>query len=194
MMKNSRSGIESRPNASRMHRLWIHPRVARVTRILVPCDFSKRSREAIRAMGPFIRSLRTAVTLVHVVEPHRCPADYGYGPVVREIVDPEAIKRARSRLKRMAQRMAGGGEPPECLVLSGVPFFEITQAAKALESDLILMNHSGAETPSGVGRTTERVVRLAPCPVFVFNTSCRRALPRPAAPTIYESKNQTCPV
>jgi len=70
---------------------------------------------------------------------------------------------------RLSLRMAHGSRPVEVLVLSGTAPFEITQAAKALGTDLIIMGcHGKSAAPGRLGSTAEEVVRQAPCPVFVL--------------------------
>jgi nucleotide-binding universal stress UspA family protein len=107
--------------------------------------------------------------LLHVVKPVRCEADFGYGPVTRESPDQNELRKGRARLKRLSLKMAHGSRPAKVLVLSGTAPFEITQAAKALGTDLIIMGcHGKSEGTGRLGSTAEEVVRQAPCPVFVL--------------------------
>jgi nucleotide-binding universal stress UspA family protein len=109
------------------------------------------------------------LTLVHVVKPFTCQTDCGYGPVTRQIPDQPEVRKARARLKRLARKLSGVPRPAEIQVLSGTAPFEITQAAKALGTDLIIMAcHGTREAPNHIGRIAEAVVRRAPCPVFVL--------------------------
>jgi nucleotide-binding universal stress UspA family protein len=65
--------------------------------------------------------------------------------------------------------MTHGAAPAKMLVLSGAAPFEITQAAKALGTDLIIMGCHGENAAAHpIGSTAEQVVRQAPCPVFVL--------------------------
>jgi bisphosphoglycerate-independent phosphoglycerate mutase (AlkP superfamily) len=65
--------------------------------------------------------------------------------------------------------MTGRANCAKVLVLSGTAPFEITQAAKALGTDLIIMSsHGESETARQLGSTAEQVMRQAPCPVFVL--------------------------
>jgi nucleotide-binding universal stress UspA family protein len=54
-------------------------------------------------------------------------------------------------------------------VVHGVPFQEILDTAKARQVDLIIMGTHGRTGLSHVlsGSVTEKVVRLAPCPVLI---------------------------
>lgn len=137
--------------------------------ILVPVDFSAESRRAVEYAGMVGNRFRSSVTLLHVVKPLTCEADFGYGPVKRQSPDQNEVRKGRARLKRLALKMAHGAAPAKLLVLSGTAPFEITEAAKALGTDLIIMGcHGKSEAACHLGSTAERVVRQAPCPVFVL--------------------------
>ena len=137
--------------------------------ILVPLDFSAESRRAVKYASAVGKRFRASVTWVHVVKPLTYQADYGYGGVTRQIPDQEEVRKARSRLKRLSLKMTHSSTPTKVLVLSGTAPFEITQAAKALGTDLIIMGcHGENEATRQLGSTAEQVVRQAPCPVFVL--------------------------
>jgi nucleotide-binding universal stress UspA family protein len=136
--------------------------------ILVPIDFSEESKKAIHYALPLAKQLGATITLLHVTEPISFPADYGYGPVVRQIPDKAAMKKAKARLKGLGQKMIGSASLGETIVLSGDACFEITEAARALEADLIIIGSHGCDgATSTVGSTAEKVFRHATCPVLV---------------------------
>jgi len=109
------------------------------------------------------------MTLLHVVKPIKCQADFGYGPVMRESPDQNEVRKGIARLKRLSLKMAHGSRAATVLVLSGTAPFEITEAARALGTDLIIMScHGEGESVGRLGTTAEEVVRRAPCPVFVL--------------------------
>jgi nucleotide-binding universal stress UspA family protein len=144
-------------------------RAAPAVRILVPVDFSTESRRALKYAGAVGKRFRASVTLVHVVNPLTCEADYGYGVVTRQVPDQSEVRKARARLTRLSLKMTGRPNCAKVLVLSGTAPFEITQAAKALGTDLIIMSsHGESETARQLGSTAEQVMRQAPCPVFVL--------------------------
>jgi nucleotide-binding universal stress UspA family protein len=144
-------------------------RAAPVANILVPVDFSTASRQAVEYASTVGKRSPGSMTLLHVVKPIRCQADFGYGPVTRESPDQNEVRKGRARLKRLSLKMAHGSPPAKVLVLSGTAPFEITQAAKALGTDLIIVGcHGKGEAAGSLGSTAEEVVRHAPCPVFVL--------------------------
>ena len=141
----------------------------RLAKILMPIDFSDESIKAIQYAMPLAREFGATISLVHVIEPILFPADYGYGPVMRQIPSDKPIGKMKARLAKLGKRTIGPGLLAETMVLSGVAFSEITQAAKAMETDLIIMGtHGYAGLRRAVmGSTAEKVVRHAPCPVLV---------------------------
>jgi nucleotide-binding universal stress UspA family protein len=160
----------------------------RIAKIVVPIDFSDESKEAIQYAVPFAREVGATVTLFHVTQPITFPADYGYGPVVRRVPDDAGMKRARTRLKGLGQKMIGPGILGETIVLSGDPGFEITEAARAIEADLIIIaSHGRDQAAQEVGSTAEKVVRHASCPVFVLRKK-ERGLPGPKHKESYAQK------
>ena len=66
-------------------------------------------------------------------------------------------------------RILGPCRIVETVIRNGLAFFEITEAAKALNADLIIIGTHGYSgvTRAIMGSTAEKVVRHAPCPVLV---------------------------
>jgi nucleotide-binding universal stress UspA family protein len=147
----------------------LHEQEIHLARILVPTDFSNDSKRAIEYARAFAKRFGARITLLHVVELESCPADFGYGPVTMQIPCKDELKKARTKLNSLGRKLIGEKLFEESLALSGTASFEITEAAKALETDLIIMGTHGDEgreqTP--MGSTAERVVRHAHCPVFI---------------------------
>jgi nucleotide-binding universal stress UspA family protein len=137
--------------------------------ILVPIDFSDESAKALRYALPFARCHGAKITLLHVVTPHHCAVDYGYGPVNREIPDKARMSRINDRLEVFARTHLGRHHPAGLIVRHGAPFDEITRAARQLNSDFIIMSTRGCGNleQGELDSTSERVVRHAPCPVMV---------------------------
>jgi universal stress protein A len=138
-------------------------------RILVPVDFSRESAKAMRYAVTLARQFDASITLVHVVEPAYGPPELVGGVAARRVSDRERLARAKSKLGIMGQRILGPCRIVETVIRSGLAFFEITEAAKALASDLIVVGTHGygGVTRSVMGSTAEKVIRHAPCPVLV---------------------------
>lgn len=141
----------------------------RLQRILVPVDFSRESAKAMRYAVTLARQFDAAITLVHVVEPAYGPGGLGDGPLEKPASERERIARAKAKLGAMGQRILGPCRIVETVIRSGLAFFEITEAAKCLDIDLIIIGTHGYTGPTHavMGSTAEKVVRHAPCPVLV---------------------------
>jgi nucleotide-binding universal stress UspA family protein len=139
--------------------------------VVVAVDFSEESRKALQYAAAFAQQFGADITLLHVVEPLVCSADYGYGRVTNEVPNQILLRKAKSRLNRWAAHLSGSAGNVVTIVRTGVPSTEITRVAGELAADLIAMGtraeNSAAKTTTQ--KTAERVVRYAPCPVFVVH-------------------------
>ncbi len=149
-----------------------------VKRILVPIDFSRASREAIRWAKFFARRCQARVHLLHV---HHFEYPLA-GPIAPPpvISEPEIEKRLYDELIELAaeEKISKAGD---CHVRIGRPFHEICQLAAELKVDLIVLSTHGRTgwKRAVLGSTAERVIRHAPCPVLVTR-SLRRRTKKPA--------------
>jgi nucleotide-binding universal stress UspA family protein len=137
-------------------------------RILVAVDFSNDSKVALEYAGTLAGRLGASLSIVHVVEPDLSipEADLSLNP---KLSDSERQAEAKLDLSALGERMLGACRVVETSVRSGIAFFEIAEAAKALGADFIVI---GAHGLAGLNRmllgsTVEKVVRHASCPVLV---------------------------
>lgn len=138
-------------------------------RILVPVDFSRESAKAMRYAVTLARQFDASITLVHVVEPAYGPEEPAESPNAHRASERQRTAQAKSRLGAIGQKLLGPCRIIETVIRSGLAFFEITEAAKALGTDLIVIGTHGfgGLTRSVMGGTAEKVIRHAPCPVLV---------------------------
>jgi universal stress protein A len=131
----------------------------RLQRLLVPLDFSGKSRQALRYAVPLAQKFSARIHLVHVL-----PAD---GKKDRD----ETIRQRMTALKRLGQ-MAEQYIPPrlraEYAVLTGKPAEAILALAAEHGIDLIVLTTKGESglKRALVGSTAETIVREAACPVM----------------------------
>ncbi len=135
--------------------------------ILVPVDFSAPSAKALAYAVAFARQFKAEVTVLHVVP------DVASGTRLA-ISTPELQKaltrEGRENLDKEVARFHGGPVQIKSLLKAGIAHKEITDCARAMAADLIIVATHGYTGLKHVvlGSTTERIVRHAPCPVLVL--------------------------
>jgi universal stress protein A len=138
-------------------------------RILVPVDFSPLSKKALLYAARFAQQFPAELHLLHVVEPEIPPAFDGF-MIAPPPISNGATASSAGRMKGWvtSARTAGVAEVASA-VRPGLAAFEIVEAAKELDVDLIVIGTHGYTgwKHFAIGSTAERVVRAAPCPVLV---------------------------
>lgn len=136
--------------------------------ILVPIDFSPYSEKALDYAIDLAKSLQARLTLLHVVD------TISWGVAQAEAMIPPSVWQEletgiAEHMETFHQRTHDAGLQGETLTIRGTPFDTIIDIAKDRGVDLIVMGtHGRTGLPHVlVGSVTERVVRLAPCPVLV---------------------------
>jgi universal stress protein A len=135
------------------------------SRILVPTDFSDPSKRALKYAARFAAQFGSKVTLIHVIEPVMS-ADFTTFPLALD--EEKVVENARQRLLHLGKANLDGTSLEAAVVRSGNPFHEITEAARELDVDLIILathGYTGIKRAL-LGSTAERVVRYAQCAVM----------------------------
>jgi nucleotide-binding universal stress UspA family protein len=109
------------------------------------------------------------MALLHVVRPLTYEADYGYGPVLRRVPDPEKIRCASRHLQSTSRPTRTLWGRQICVVRSGNVVEEIVRAARDLKTDLIVMGEGSiaGERVEGAKTVAEDTLHNAPCPVLI---------------------------
>jgi len=138
-------------------------------RILVAVEFSGDSEGALAYAGELAARLGASLSLVHVVEPNLLTEAPDALPASVKASDGDRLAEAKLDLNTLAERMIGNCRVVETSVRVGIAFFEITEAARALGADLLVIGACGfsATNRSPLGDTVEKVVRHVACPVLV---------------------------
>lgn len=135
----------------------------RLQRILVPLDFSGKSRQALAFAVPIAQKFSAKIILLHVL------------PAAKKKATPDQVAAQRNRAEQRIRETAAAILPPgllaEALVQPGVPAAEIIAVAAKLNVDLIAVATGGG---SGLrrlirGSTADRVLGGAACPVLVVH-------------------------
>lgn len=152
--KNASHSVMGRVKAS-------HPRILR---LLVPLDFSGKSRQALRYALPIAQKFAAKIVLLHVIpttgkEPAKPAA----------IAELDKKKQAAAvRLDDMAAKLLPRNLHQDNHVRTGIPADEILKASNRLNIDMIVLAPHGRSGLKRIflGSTAEQVMRQASCPVL----------------------------
>ena len=156
----------ARPRAGKLEVIELVPALLKIKTILVPIDFSQTSKKALVYAVRMAEQFGSKIVLLTVVEPVATP-DFAYHPLMLET--DKAKGAARTRLETLCREaLISPKMLDRVIVRYGTAFAEITDAARTLKADLIILTTHGYTGLKHVfmGSTSERVVRHAPCPVL----------------------------
>lgn len=141
---------------------------ATARRFLVPVDFSDSSLRALRYAVGLAEESGGSLTIVHVVA-----ADYGWLEIGREQyreLDKSLQKQAAAELRALVDVNVPRNVQTDFEVRIGRPAEEIVAAANESKSDVIVLSTRGLTGLDRllIGSVADRVVRLAPCPVYLM--------------------------
>lgn len=142
------------------------PPSGRIRRVLVPVDFATPTRGLLEYAAAFANTFRASLHLLHVVERLQVPTRVAYAVAQ---LQGTVLRRGQERLAEAAARVGFSPRTTTQTVRIGTPYDVITQLARRLPVDLIIVathGHGGLRRLF-LGSTTERVLRHAPCPVVV---------------------------
>ncbi len=141
-------------------------------RILCAVDFSEESRLAMEAAADLARRYESHLTLVHVHEPPMAvkPAALLAPPTLFE-GDAREKEEELELWRTEAERLAGS--PVRSLLLYGHAAVEIVRSVEEDRADLVVIGTRGLTGLKRMvlGSVAERVVLVAPCPVFVMRAA-----------------------
>lgn len=145
--------------------LELVPSLLKLKNILVPIDFSKASLKALAYAIPFAEQFGAQISLIHVAEPYLYPTDPDLMPLV---LDRRSVTSLQAKLRKVGSRLVGHPRLGSCIVKVGKAFHEVTETARAMDVDLIILTTHGHTGLKHIvlGSTAERVIRHAPCPVL----------------------------
>jgi nucleotide-binding universal stress UspA family protein len=139
-----------------------------IKKIVCPTDFSDPSYEGLKVAREFAEHFSAELILVTVIFP---------GPIVPGVAEPgfhipaalEAMQEtAKKNLQDLSRKKMPEKIPVRTLVISGKPAYEIVDLADKEKADIIVIATHGE---SGwqkflFGSVTEKVIRMASCPVL----------------------------
>lgn len=142
--------------------------------ILAPIDFSDHSREALRVSKIFADRYQARLHLMFVAEKRTVPtfSDTGLPGIGVVEMDPEIVKNAEEGLQQLNEKIGGPEVQSAYHVREGDVSRDVIDFAETHGVSLIVMATRGLTGMSRflLGSNTERVVRVAPCPVLTIPT------------------------
>jgi len=144
----------------------ITPATLQLKRILVAVDFSGPSNQALRYAVRFAQHFGSEITLLHIVQ-RTFVAPFPEVPPYLDYIEAD-FENAERALQTLAAQQTLKSSAIRTVVRTGLAAHEIVEAARDLDSDLIVIAPHGYTGWKHlcIGSTAERVVRAAPCPVF----------------------------
>ena len=149
-------------------------------RVLVPIDLSAHARQALAHARELIEDSEAEIHLVHVAQPFPNYGVVDVPPGTEEVTKQER-EAIESAMREIAAEVLGAASAVEIHVESAIgnPAVSVLDIAERLDIDLIVLGSHGR---SGVrrfwlGSVTEKVVQLAPCPVFTVKVYGKSLLP-----------------
>ncbi len=145
----------------------------RFRRILVATDFSAASAPAVDRAIFLARESDAELTIAHAYQPPSLILDGYVPPPTYEKWDHSLEEEARKKLEHLVEDARRIGVQSTPLLLTGTPYEAITDAAKDLDCDLVIMGTHGRTGVSRffLGSVASRVVAAAPCPVMTIHGS-----------------------
>lgn len=140
-----------------------------IRRIVCATDFSEASKRAYEYAVDLAAKLGAAVSVIHA---YQIPAYTLPDGMVEVPVEVESS--VRERLNEQLQEFTRGidtkGVSIDAHLLDGVPYVEITHAARELKADLVVIGTHGRTGLAHLllGSVAERVVRTCEAPVLTI--------------------------
>jgi nucleotide-binding universal stress UspA family protein len=141
-----------------------------INHILVPIDFSQHSQKALRYAKELAATYNAQLDLLHVIEEPIYPSFYVFDRVssTKPMLDIEI--EAQEELKRWIKELELPLTSTNIHVINGHAARDITKFAQENGMDMIVIATHGLTGIQHLllGSVTEKVVRLATCPVFTI--------------------------
>ena len=139
--------------------------------ILVPIDFSDRSKVAARQAMDLAAHYKAKLTFLHIVE--HFPEHLPHYEMSEVDMDPQefVIDRADQDLQELATALGDKDIAREVKLTTHSAKGEIVNYARANDVDLVVLGARGRETLTDLlsGSTATGVVRAAPCDVLAVH-------------------------
>jgi len=140
----------------------------KLKKILVGCDFSPDSDQALKHALSLAQEFQAELHLANVIETPAQPSLLKSETSTNEEIQEDYRNLLSQKLKDMVPEEARNWCTPQTNILEGQPYEELARYAESNDIDMIVMGIRGHGLVKTLflGSTTDRVVRRAPCPVL----------------------------
>jgi nucleotide-binding universal stress UspA family protein len=137
-------------------------------RILAATDFSQTSDRTVEAAARLAQRLGAELHLLHVVEMQELDAAAGVADETLEVSKRRINRGVRHRLDEAAQSITPPLPPERLRIAWGEPWKVISDTARRLEADLVVLGAVGRSGIPGLllGNTAEKLLHTVRCDVL----------------------------
>ncbi|MDR5682494.1 MAG: universal stress protein [Armatimonadota bacterium] len=153
----------------------------KISRILVPTDFSEASSAALEWARTLQEAFGAEALVLHVIDTVAvAPAVPPLGPVPAAGADPQAVTEILQQVRRQAEgeiaRVSAAFRHARTLLVDGTPGPKIVEVAAHERADVIVMGTHGRSGLARVlfGSVAEHVVRHSDVPVLTVRHRAAR--------------------
>ena len=143
-----------------------------INRIVVPVDFSERSKQVVGVASMMADHYGASIALVHVVDMAFYPF-YGFSSDPMQTIEDRIVEESEAKLAQLVGDIRRSGVRADWHTLIGHPARAVAEFVDEKSADLIVMGSHGRSGYERVvlGSISEKVLRTAHCPVLIVNTS-----------------------
>ena len=140
----------------------------KIKKILLPTDFSEGSEAVVSYVLSLAGKYDAHIDILHIIHEFGDMTDFYVPHISYDVMEKEMEDAARNNMENFCRENIEGKAKFEIHTRKGTPFLEIIQAARDLNSDLIVMGTHGRTGIDHIlfGSTAEKVVRKSPIPVM----------------------------
>lgn len=148
----------------------------RLNKILVGCDFSPDSEQALKHGLSLAQEFQAELHLSHVIEPPAQPNLIKEATLLSGEYQEDYHNLLLKKLIDMIPAESANWCKPQTSIMEGQPYDELVKYADTRDIDMIVLGVRGHGLVKTLllGSTTDRVIRNSPCPVLSVSSKVQK--------------------